>query len=95
MKCYSVSLLDLVIWISTFYKLHCVVHGSVQNRLPRQVWDVVNDYYSTYDPNVNANFNYNPKAEPPKNIYQALKTPESNSFVFDRPTAQSKRPFII
>lgn len=84
MKCYSVSL-ELAIWFSSL--LHCVL-GSVQSRFPRQVWDVVNDYDSTYNPNVN--FNYNPKAEPPKNIYPALGTPESNFFVFDRPSAQSK-----
>lgn len=88
MKCYSVSV-KLVIWFSTLYQLQCVF-GSVQNRFPRQVWDVVNDYYSTYNPNVNVNFNYNPKAEPPQNIYQAPETPESNLFIFDRPSAQSK-----
>lgn len=88
MKCYSVSL-ELVIWFSTLCMLHGV-YGSVQNRIPRQVWDVVNDYYSTYNPNVN--FNYNPNAEPPKNTYEAVGTPESNLFIFDRPSAQSKAP---
>lgn len=88
MKCYSASL-DMIIWFSTLYKLHCVF-GAVQNRFPRQVWDVVNDYYSVYNPNVNVNFNYNPKAEPPKSIYEAIETSERNLFIFDRPSVQSK-----